>query len=423
MKQSDMICSFCGRGEPEVKKFIASPNGNAFICEECIEICKSIVTNNETKINIESKKLLTPKQIKAHLDDYIIGQDEAKKVLSVAVYNHYKKVNHNLNIKSKTKIELDKSNILLVGPTGCGKTLLAKTLAKILEVPFAMCDATTLTEAGYVGDDVESVLSKLLASSGGDIKKAQMGIVYIDEIDKIAKKSENRNLPKDPSGEGVQQALLKIIEGTNANVPLQTTRKTPYQESVSLDTTNILFICGGAFVGLDKIVDERSKNHNLGFSKKLDTDKSLQAIMPQDLIKFGLIPEFVGRLPVVSKLQKLTNQDLQDILTKPKNSIIKQFQEILYIDGVNFVASDSAIEEIAREASNLADGARGLRTILENNLLDAMYNLPASDIKTCTLDACDKKLLIRYDDAILKNGNLQDKIKVQKDKTISVNSN
>ena len=399
-KNKSIACSFCGRNE-DIKKLIASPMGDAFICEDCISICQNIIRTDD-KPQISSQKLLSPIEIKEHLDEFIIGQDSAKKVLSVAVYNHYKKISFNQKAKSQNKLELDKSNILLVGPTGCGKTLLVKTLAKILQVPFAMCDATTLTEAGYVGEDVESVLSKLLQSSGGDIKKAQNGIVYIDEIDKIAKKNENRQLPKDPSGEGVQQALLKIIEGTIANVPIQNGKKTPYQETVSLDTSNILFVCGGAFVGLDKIVAERGKNHNLGFSKK--SDESLlnsDAILPQDLIKFGLIPEFVGRLPVVSKLEKLTNQNLQDILTKPKNSIIKQYQEIMKLDGVNFNASQSAIQKIASEAYNLGDGARGLRAILENNLLDAMYSLPNSEIKHLTLDADEKKLMLVYDSSAI----------------------
>lgn len=393
-KSNVMICSFCGRSQPEVKKFIASPTGDAFICEDCIMVCNDIIKNDKMVV-LEHKKLLTPKQIKKHLDDYIIGQEEAKKVLSVAVYNHYKKVGYNLS--NQDGIKLDKSNILLVGPTGSGKTLLAKTLANILDVPFAMCDATTLTEAGYVGEDVESVLSKLLQNSGGDIKKAQTGIVYIDEIDKIAKKNQNRQLPKDPSGEGVQQALLKIIEGTVANVPVQSSRKSPYQESVSIDTNNILFICGGAFVGLDDIVAERDKNHQLGFFKKPSQTIIQNVIMPQDLIKFGLIPEFVGRIPIVSKLDKLTNQNLIDILTKPKNSIIKQYKEMLKLDGVDFNASQTAIEAIANQAYKLGDGARGLRTILENNLLDAMYSVPDGNIKQFTLDFNEQKMMLKYD--------------------------
>lgn len=393
-KNNIMTCSFCGRSQPDIKKFIASPTGDAFICEDCILVCNGIIKSDD-KFVLEHKKLLTPKQIKQHLDDYIIGQEEAKKVLSVAVYNHYKKVEYNLS--KANGIKLDKSNILLVGPTGSGKTLLAKTLADILEVPFAMCDATTLTEAGYVGEDVESVLSKLLQNSGGDIKKAQTGIVYIDEIDKIAKKNQNRQLPKDPSGEGVQQALLKIIEGTVANVPVQPNRKSPYQESVAVDTSNILFICGGAFVGLDDIVAERDKNHELGFFKKQSENLTKNVIMPQDLIKFGLIPEFVGRIPIVSKLEKLTNKNLVDILTKPKNSIIKQYKEMLKLDGVDFNASDTAIEAIANEAYKLGDGARGLRTIIENNLLDAMYSVPDGEIKKFTLDYSQQKMLLKYD--------------------------
>lgn len=386
-----MECSFCGRSQPEINKFIASPSGNAFICQDCVDICDSILKDDAIILN-RTQKILSPIQIKKHLDDYIVGQDGAKTVLSVAVYNHYKKISYNLTAKNQDKMLLDKSNILLVGPTGSGKTLLAKTLAKILDVPFAMCDATTLTEAGYVGEDVETVLSKLLISAGGDVKKAQTGIVYIDEIDKIAKKAENRNLPKDPSGEGVQQALLKIIEGTTATVAVASNRKGPYQETVSMDTSNILFICGGAFVGLDKIVKNRTDNHNLGFEKTAESTVLDNYILPQDLIKFGLIPEFVGRLPVVSQLQKLSATDLKLILTKPKNALIKQFKQIMQLDGVKLTVSDSALDEISNQAIKLSDGARGLRTILENTMLDTMYQLPNDKIKTVTLTLQNNKL-------------------------------
>lgn len=390
-----MSCSFCGRSQPEINKFIASPSGNAFICEDCVGICGSIMKDEETGLH-KKQKSLSPMEIKKHLDDYIVGQDNAKIVLSVAVYNHYKKIAYNMRAKTENKMQLDKSNILLVGPTGSGKTLLAKTLAKILDVPFAMCDATTLTEAGYVGEDVESVLSKLLTNAGGDVKKAQTGIVYIDEIDKIAKKSENKHLPKDPSGEGVQQALLKIIEGTTANVVVASNRKGPYQETVTMDTSNILFICGGAFVGLDNILKSRTNNHNLGFSKTAENLVLDSCILPQDLIKFGLIPEFVGRLPVVSQLEKLTADDLKLILTKPKNALIKQFKEIMQLDGVKFSVSESALNEISNQAIKLSDGARGLRTILENTMLDTMFKLPDDKIKSVTLTLEDKKLKCIY---------------------------
>ena len=392
--QKTMICSFCGRSQPEVGKFIASPNGSAYICDECIDICFGIMKND--KKPVFQQKILSPMEIKKHLDDYIVGQEKAKTVLSVAVYNHYKKIEYNQSAKNTDKFMLEKSNILLVGPTGSGKTLLAKTLAKILQVPFASCDATTITETGYVGDDVESVLTKLLSSAGGDIKKAQRGIVYIDEIDKIAKKSENRNLPKDPAGEGVQQALLKIIEGTMSTVPVETSKKTPYQETVTMDTSNILFICGGAFVGLDKILQERSKNHIVGFEKKTDNIDLTTEILPQDLNKFGLIPEFVGRLPIVTQLDKLTENDLCEILTKPKNSIIKQYAEMLKMDDVGFYVTDDAIKAISKKASKLQDGARGLRTILENSMLDAMFKLPGTDIKKVTLNADGENLCCTF---------------------------
>lgn len=393
--QKTMICSFCGRSQPAVSKFIASPTGNAYICDECIEICNQIMKND--KKPIFSQTILSPIQIKKHLDDYIIGQDRAKIVLSVAVYNHYKKMEYNQSAKNRDKFMLEKSNILLVGPTGSGKTLLAKTLAKILQVPFASCDATTITETGYVGDDVESVLTKLLSNAGGDVKKAQQGIIYIDEIDKIAKKSENRNLPKDPAGEGVQQALLKIIEGKIATVPVESARKTPYQETVTMDTSNILFICGGAFVGLEKIMKERSKSHNLGFEKKSEHFDLAAEILPQDLNKFGLIPEFVGRLPIITKLNKLTETDLCDILTKPKNSIIKQYAEMLKMDDVGFCITDDAIKAISKRAWKLEDGARGLRTILENSMLDAMFKLPGSDIKKVTLATNGEELYCQFE--------------------------
>lgn len=391
-KQTNKIsCSFCGRCQPEITKFIASPSGSSFICQDCVDICSGIMRDDVTDFT-KKQKPLSPAEIKKHLDDFIVGQDAAKIVLSVAVYNHYKKVTFNNRYRAQDKIKLDKSNILLVGPTGSGKTLLAKTLAKILDVPFAMCDATTLTEAGYVGEDVETVLSKLLVSAGGDVKKAQTGIVYIDEIDKIAKKSENRNLPKDPSGEGVQQALLKIIEGTVASVAVASNRKGPYQETVNMDTSNILFICGGAFVGLDNILKSRTKNSSLGFSKTADNSVLDSCILPQDLIKFGLIPEFVGRLPIVSELTKLTSQDLKLILTKPKNSLIKQFKEIMQLDGVKFTVSESALDEISNQAIKLSDGARGLRTILENTMLDTMYKLPNQKIKSVNLTLRNQKL-------------------------------
>lgn len=382
----DMICSFCGKSQLSVKKMIVSSRGGCYICDECVQVCSEIM-QEEAKVKKQETlgtiNLLPPKEIKAKLDEYIIGQDEAKEVLSVAVYNHYKRINYNLNVHKNNEIELEKSNVLMIGPTGVGKTLLAKTLAKILEVPFATCDATTLTEAGYVGDDVESILQKLLQNANFDVKKAERGIIYIDEIDKICKKSQNVSISRDVSGEGVQQALLKILEGTIAGIPPQGGRKHPNQELIQMDTTNILFICGGAFVGLDKIVEARTNNNVLGFNanvKKIN-EKALSQFMknlqPEDLVKCGLIPEFVGRLPIVVGLHALTKEALINILQAPKNAITKQYKKMFNIENIELEFDADAIEEVAKKAIKLNTGARGLRTILEEVMLPVMYSTPS----------------------------------------------
>lgn len=392
-----MSCSFCGRQQSDLLKFIASPSGSAFICDECVNVCSGIL--RETAVKTEQIEMLSPQEIKEHLDKYIVGQETAKKFLSVAVYNHYKRINYNESVMKTEKVELDKSNVLLIGPTGCGKTLLAKTLARILNVPFAQADATTLTEAGYVGEDVESLLTKLLANAGGDVKTAEKGIIYIDEIDKIAKKNENKQLPKDPSGEGVQQGLLKIIEGTIANVPEKTNRKHPFQEGISLDTSNILFICGGAFVGLNKIIEDRCHSKSLGFEKQVDQNNSyLEKVQPQDLIKFGLIPEFIGRLPIVVGLEQLDKEALIKILTEPKNSIVKQYETMFKLDGISFEVKKEALRLIADKAIELQSGARGLRTILENSMLDAMFSVPSDKkIKKVVLTADETGKILKSD--------------------------
>ena len=380
---ADMFCSFCGKAQAEVHRLVASPNGSSFICNTCVEICKEIMSD-EAKPSNAKLELLTPSQIKDKLDEFIIGQTSAKRAMAVAVYNHYKRVNYNIEkARTKKRVELDKSNILMIGPTGSGKTLLARTLAKVLQVPFAHVDATTLTEAGYVGDDVESILTKLLQAADFDVKRAEMGIVYVDEIDKIAKKQENRSLTRDVSGEGVQQALLKILEGTVASVPPNGGRKHPHQESISINTTNILFICGGAFVRLNDIVSERSTARKVGFNSAMQEQHStlsyqfVKDITPDDLVTFGLIPEFVGRLPIVVGLDQLNESALVDIMTIPKNSITEQFKTLIGLDGIELDFEQAAIRAVAEKAIRLNTGARGLRTILEEAMLDVMFTTPS----------------------------------------------
>lgn len=427
-KNSDTIknvyCSFCGKPQDSVRKIIAGPG--VYICNECVDLCNNILEegyiDDEERYTLgDENKIPSPKEIKQVLDDYVIGQEEAKIILSVAVYNHYKRISHEESIKNKDDdVEIQKSNILLLGPTGCGKTLLASTLARILNIPFAIADATTLTEAGYVGEDVENILLKLIQAADGDVAKAERGIIYIDEIDKITRKSENPSITRDVSGEGVQQALLKIVEGTIASVPPQGGRKHPHQELIQINTNNILFICGGAFEGLENIIKERTGKKSIGFGTNIQSTKEVsrykvfEELLPQDLLKFGLIPEFIGRLPIVATLKELDKDALKQILVEPKNSLVKQYKKLFEIDDVELVFKDEAIEEIVNKAQERKTGARGLRSIIEEIMTDIMFEIPSNPkIEKCIITK--ETVLNKKEPEVIINEN-----KIKKNKNIKM---